>query len=78
MAVQITIRNVDPEVRDILKARAAGRRQSMQEYLHGELERLASQPSIEDLMEEVRARKAADPAYIGVEKILDARDADRR
>lgn len=78
MGVQITIRNVDPQVRDILKARAAGRRQSMQEYLHGELVRLASRPSTEELMNEVRARKAADPAYIGVEKILRARDADRR
>ena len=78
MAVQITIRNVPEEVRDILKARAARRRQSMQEYLRAELERLASQPSIDDLLDEVRARKAADPAYIGAENILRARDADRK
>ena len=78
MGVQITIRNVDEEVRDILKARAARRRQSMQEYLRVELERLASQPAIDELLDEVRARKAADPAYIGVESILRARDADRK
>ena len=78
MGVQITIRNVDEEVRDILKARAARRRQSMQEYLRVELERLASQPAIDELLDEVRARKVADPAYIGVESILRARDADRK
>ena len=78
MGVQIIIRNIDPEVRDILKARAARKHQSMQEYLRAELERLASKPSVDELMEEVRARKAADPAYIGTEAILRARDADRR
>ena len=78
MGVQITIRNVPEEVRDTLKARAARRRQSMQEYLRAELERLAARPSIDELLDEVRARKAADPAYIGVENILRARDADRK
>ena len=78
MPVQITIRNVPEEVRDTLKARAARQHQSMEEYLRAELEHLASKPSIEDLMDEVRARKSADPAYIGVESILQARDADRR
>ena len=78
MGVQITIRNVPEEVRDTLKARAVRRRQSMQEYLRAELERLASRPSIDELLDEVRARKAADPAYIGVENILRARDADRK
>ena len=78
MPVQITIRNVSEEVRDELKARAARQRQSMQEYLRGELERIASRPSIDEWLEEVRARKAADPAYIGVESILRHRDADRK
>ena len=78
MGVQITIRNVDPEVRDILKARAARQRQSMQEYLRAELEHLASRPSIDEWLEEVRAAKTANPTYIGTEKILEARDADRK
>ncbi|MYI82284.1 MAG: hypothetical protein F4056_02895 [Chloroflexi bacterium] len=76
--VQITIRNVSEEVRDELKARAARQRQSMQEYLRGELERIASKPSIDEWLEEVRARKAADPAYIGADTILRHRDADRK
>ena len=76
--VQITIRNVSEDVRDELKARAARKRQSMQEYLHGELERIASRPSIDEWLEEVRARKAEDPVYIGTETILRHRDADRK
>ena len=53
MAVQITIRGVPEEVRDELAARAALKRQSMQEYLREELERLAALPSIETVLEEV-------------------------
>ena len=78
MGVQITIRNVDEEVRDILKARAARRRQSMQEYLHGELERLASKPSIDEWLEGVRAHKAAMTSRVTTESILRYRDADKR
>ena len=47
MTVQITIRGVPEEVRDKIAARAASRRQSMQEFLRGELERLVSKPSVE-------------------------------
>lgn len=78
MPVQITIRNVSEDVRDELKARAARKRQSMQEYLLGELERITSKPSVEELMAEVRAEKEADPVYIGTETILRHRDADRK
>ena len=46
MPVQITIRNVPEAVRDELAGRAALQRQSMQEFLRGELERIASRPSV--------------------------------
>ena len=78
MAVQITIRNVPEEVRDELAARAAAKRQSMQEYLLEELERLVSFPSVEMLMREVRQRKEASGTAVTTEEILAARDADRR
>ncbi|MCY4423427.1 MAG: hypothetical protein OXC06_10195 [Acidimicrobiaceae bacterium] len=78
MPVQITIRNVPEEVRDELAARAAAKRQSMQEYLRGELERLVSFPSVEMLMREVRQRKESSDAAVTTEEILAARDADRR
>lgn len=78
MTIQITIRNVRKEVRDELATRAAREGKSMQEYLHAELERLASRPSIDAWLEKVRERKRASGARISVEEILQARDADRR
>ncbi|MCY4664250.1 MAG: hypothetical protein OXC00_06260 [Acidimicrobiaceae bacterium] len=66
------------EVRDELAARAAAKRQSMQEYLLEELERLVSFPSVEMLMREVRQRKEASGTAVTTEEILAARDADRR
>ena len=78
MAVQITIRGVPEEVRDELAARAALKRQSMQEYLRSELERLASVPSIESVLEDVRRRVEASDSNVTAAQILEARDADRR
>ena len=59
MPVQITIRGVPEEVRDGLAARAALKGQSMQEFLRGELERIASRPSVSAWLKEIRARKRA-------------------
>jgi plasmid stability protein len=78
MPVQITIRNVSDEVRDELAARAARARKSMQEYLREELERLASRPSIDIWLEEVRRRKRAAGTRLQSSEILQHRDADRR
>ena len=76
--VQITIRNVPEEVRDELASRAALKRQSMQEYLLGELERLAGLPSIETVLDEVRRRVEASGTSIPSSVIVEARDADRK
>lgn len=78
MPVQITIRNVPEEVRDELAARAALQRQSMQEFLRGELERIASRPSAAAWLQGVRERKAAAETRVEPRKILRARDADRK
>jgi antitoxin FitA len=78
MPVQITIRNVADEVRDELAARAALRGKSMQEYLRGELDRLASRPSIESWLADVRRRKRAAGTRLPPDLILEHRDADRR
>ena len=77
MAVQITIRGVPEAVRDELAVRAALQRQSMQEFLRGELERIASRPSVEVWLQEVRERKAAMGTKVPTSAILAARDADR-
>ena len=77
MPVQITIRDVPEEVRDQLAVRAALRRQSMQQFLRGELERIASRPSVDEWLQGVRRRKEAAGTRITPSTILRARDADR-
>ncbi len=77
MVVQITVRNVPEEVRDELATRAAYKGQSMQEFLRCELERIASRPSVEEWLREVRARVEATGTRIPASDIIRARDADR-
>ncbi len=78
MGVQITIRDVPEEVRDELASRAALQRKSMQEFLRGELERIASRPSLDKWLRDVRERKAASGTRANARDIVSARDADRR
>lgn len=78
MGVQITIRDVPEEVRDELASRAALQRKSMQEYLRGELERIASRPSLDTWLRTVRERKEASETRVAVSAIISARNADRR
>ncbi len=78
MTVKITIRNVPEGVRDKLAERAALNRQSMQEYLLSELERMAAQPSTDEWLRKVRERVEATGTRITAAQILEARDADRK
>ncbi len=77
MPVQITIRNVPEEVRDELAVRAARQRQSMQEFLRAELERIASRPSLDAWLQGVRERKTVAETRVEADRILRARVADR-
>jgi plasmid stability protein len=78
MPIQITIRDVSEKVRDELAARAALQGKSMQEYLRAELERLASRPSVDTWLQQVRKRKRASQMRVSAGRILRERDADRR
>ena len=78
MPVQITIEDVPEEVRDKLAARAARKRQPMQEYLRGQLERIASQPSIDGWLEEARQFRKTSRTRVSAAQIIEARDADRK
>jgi plasmid stability protein len=78
MTVQITIRDVPEKVRDELAARAALQGKSMQEFLHAELRRMTTRPSIDAWLHQVRRRKRAALSRASVAEILDNRDADRR
>ncbi len=78
MPKAITVRNVPDEVTTELAVRAARSGRSMQEYLRGELIRLADRPDIDAVLAEVRRRAVASGAVLGTPTILAARDADRR
>jgi hypothetical protein len=78
MTLNITIRDVPRAVRDDLAARAALQGKSMQEYLRGELERLAERPPVEQVLERMRERKATAATRLSPEEILAHRAADRR
>ncbi|MCM2256800.1 MAG: hypothetical protein NDJ94_14165 [Vicinamibacteria bacterium] len=78
MAAQITIRDVPDTVRRELAARAALQGRSMQEYLLGELRRLAAKPSLERVLARARERKARTGTTLTATELLGHRDADRR
>ena len=78
MPVQITVRKVPQAVRDALANNARLEHKSMQEYLLGELERLAERPSASHWLERIRRRKAELPTRIASSEILAHRNTDRR
>lgn len=77
MAVHTTVPDVPEAVRDELAARAALANQSMQAYLRDELQRLASRPSIDRWLEQVRERLATSRTRMPAEDILRHLDAVR-
>ena len=76
--MRITIRNVSEEVRNELASRAALKHQSMQQFLLEELERIASRPSHEVLLDRIRQRVDASGRGVSTETILAALDADKQ
>ncbi len=78
MPTAITIRNVPDDTRNELAARAARAGQSLQEYLRGELVRLAGSVSADDWLAKLRDQKATHDTRLSADDILAARDADRR
>lgn len=78
MATTMTIRHVPDEVRNELAARAARSGRSLQEFMLDEIVRLASKPSVADLVADVRERKRRSGRRVGRDAILADRDTDRR
>jgi antitoxin FitA len=78
VAIQITIRDVPERVRDELASRAALQGKSMQEYLRAELERMASRPSAESWLQQVRKRKRATDTKLSAAEIIKHKDVDRK
>lgn len=73
----ITIRDVPPEVRDELAARAARSGRSLQEHLRLELIGLATRPDNAELVRRARERKARYGAGLDAAAIVDQVRAGR-
>ena len=78
MGVQITVRDVPEAVRDELASRAARQGRSMQEFLRQSLEAIASKPSPDQWLSDVRRRKRKSGTRVPSHVIVEARDEDRR
>jgi hypothetical protein len=73
----ITIRDVPVAARDELAARAAASGRSLQQYLRGELIRLAEQPDTTAILERARERVRVTGEGLTSDQILDFIDAGR-
>ncbi|GAB4098412.1 FitA-like ribbon-helix-helix domain-containing protein [Sinomonas halotolerans] len=78
MTVNITIRNVPDDVRDVLAERARREGRSLQEYLSAELARLASAPRPVDFYFEVGVAARLDGVRLHSADLTAAVEADRR
>lgn len=79
MPVNMSIRNVPDEVRDVLAARAAAAGQSLQEYMRAQVTKLAAEPTPEEFWTRVQDRvHRSGGVRLSAEEILAHRDADRR
>jgi len=74
----ITVRDIPPEVRDELAARAVLAGHSLHEYLRLELIELVARPSAQDWLASVRHRKSSSMSRVQRDDIVAQRDADRR
>lgn len=55
--MNVLVRDIPDEVHAELQRRAERRGQSLQQYLAGELKRLAQRPSIDDVMDRIERRR---------------------
>jgi hypothetical protein len=53
----VLVRDVPDEVHAALQRRAEQRGQSLQQYLAGELKRLADKPSLQEVLERIEGRR---------------------
>ncbi len=77
MPVSITIRHVPDSTRAALAERAARSGRSMQEYLAAELQRLATEPSMDDWLADARRAARRNPP-LSADDLLAEIGADRR
>ena len=77
MSVNITVRDVPQDIRDVLAARAAQSGRSLQEYLKGQLIDLAYRPLAVEVVADLRRHAVGQPP-LDYTILLDDIAADRR
>jgi antitoxin FitA len=55
--MNVLVRDIPDEVHAALQRRAGRRGQSLQQYLAGELRRLAEQPTVEEVLDQIDRRR---------------------
>ena len=69
----VQIRDVDSETVDVLKSRAAAKGMSLSDYLKREVERLATELPLEELLTRLRDSPRRDIGISGAELVRDGR-----
>ena len=72
--MNVLVRDIPDDVHAALQRRAERRGQSLQQYLAGELRRLAERPSVEDVLDEVDRRRGG---RVGFAQAVDDLTAER-
>jgi antitoxin FitA len=70
----LLVRDIPDEVHAELQHRAQQKGQSLQQYLSGELKRLAAKPSLEDVLDRIDRHRGG---RIGFEQAVEDRAAER-
>jgi hypothetical protein len=71
----VLVRNIPADVHATLQRRAEARGQSLQQYLAGELRRLAEQPTLEEVLDRIERRRGT--GRVGFEEAVAAIAAER-
>ena len=75
--MNVLVRDIPEAVHAALQRRAERRGQSLQQYLAGELRRLAERPSVEDVLDEVDRRRGGRVGFAQAVEDLAAERARR-
>jgi plasmid stability protein len=75
MSKMIQIRNVPDDVHRTLKVRAAASRMSLSDFLLREVERIASQPTLDELLTRIKADRSAAPGEDSATAVRAEREA---
>jgi len=74
----IQVRNISDDAYAVIRARARSAGQSMQAYMKEQIERLAAEPTDDELFAEIDEHVERLGVEVDLDQLLDDLDADRR